>query len=75
MNLQEDVQDTTGAGDAYLGTVLYGIANKMPHADMMKLAAVVAASKCTALGARSGLPYTQDISQDLLPRAMTSSQS
>ena len=65
--MQEDVQDTTGAGDAFLGTILFGVAKRMPHADMMKLAAVVAASKCTALGARPGIPYAKDISEGWLP--------
>lgn len=71
-SVQEDIQDTTGAGDAFLGTLLYGTANNMPHHDMMKLAAVVAASKCTALGARPGLPFAKDINQALLPKVTAS---
>lgn len=70
--MQEEIQDTTGAGDAFLGTLLYGIANNMPHADMMRLAAVVAASKCTALGARTGLPYAKDVKGLLAQTTVTS---
>jgi len=64
--LQEAIEDTTGAGDAFIGTVLYAVTQGMPHDKMLKLAAVVAACKCTALGARPGLPYAQDISPQLL---------
>ena len=64
--LQEDIEDTTGAGDAFIGTVLYAITQGMPHDKMLRLAAVVAACKCTALGARPGLPYARDISPELL---------
>lgn len=63
---QEAIEDTTGAGDAFIGTVLYAVTQGMPHDKMLKLAAVVAACKCTALGARPGLPYAQDISPELL---------
>ncbi|KAA6416772.1 MAG: carbohydrate kinase [Trebouxia sp. A1-2] len=63
---QEAIEDTTGAGDAFIGTVLYAVTQGMPRDKMLKLAAVVAACKCTALGARPGLPYAQDISPELL---------
>ena len=64
--LQEATEDTTGAGDAFVGTVLFGITNNMSHEEILQLAAVVAACKCTALGARPGLPYAEDISPALL---------
>lgn len=64
--MQEAVEDTTGAGDAFIGTVLYGIIYRLPHAKMLQLAALVAACKCTALGARPGLPHADDIDADLL---------
>eukprot|EP00195_Chlamydomonas_chlamydogama_P003024 CAMPEP_0202923018 /NCGR_PEP_ID=MMETSP1392-20130828/78228_1 /ASSEMBLY_ACC=CAM_ASM_000868 /TAXON_ID=225041 /ORGANISM="Chlamydomonas chlamydogama, Strain SAG 11-48b" /LENGTH=451 /DNA_ID=CAMNT_0049616679 /DNA_START=76 /DNA_END=1431 /DNA_ORIENTATION=- len=60
------VVDTTGAGDAFIGSVLYGLAVGLPRPDMLKLAAVVAACKCTALGARPGLPTRGQLSADLL---------
>lgn len=63
---QEAVEDTTGAGDAFIGTILYGIIHKLLYDQMLRLAAVVAACKCTALGARPGLPHAEDIDADLL---------
>lgn len=55
--LQEAIVDTTGAGDAFIGTMLYAICNGMPPEESLRLAAVVAATKCTAVGARTGLPH------------------
>ncbi|KAL0041970.1 hypothetical protein WJX79_010631 [Trebouxia sp. C0005] len=63
---QEAIEDTTGAGDAYIGSVLYGITQQMPLDQMMMLAALVAACNCTALGARPALPYAADITASLL---------
>ncbi|KAF5178347.1 Ketohexokinase [Thalictrum thalictroides] len=51
--------DTTGAGDAFIGAVLYSICADKPPEKMLPFAASVAAAACKALGARSGLPkYT-----------------
>ncbi|KAK7396478.1 hypothetical protein VNO78_17516 [Psophocarpus tetragonolobus] len=52
--------DTTGAGDAFIGAVLYAICSNFAPEKMVCFAATVAASKCRALGARSGLPYSTD---------------
>lgn len=60
------VVDTTGAGDAFIGSILYGLATGMPVRRAMQLAAVVAACKCTALGARPGLPQRANLRADLL---------
>lgn len=60
------VVDTTGAGDAFIGSILYGLATGMPVRRAMQLAAVVAACKCTALGARPGLPRRANLRADLL---------
>lgn len=65
-DMQEAIEDTTGAGDAYIGSVLYGITQQMPLDQMMMLAALVAACNCTALGARPALPYAADITASLL---------
>ncbi|GFR48228.1 hypothetical protein Agub_g10089, partial [Astrephomene gubernaculifera] len=43
------VVDTTGAGDSFIGSMLYGIATRMPLPGALRLAAVVAGCKCTAL--------------------------
>ena len=64
--VQGAVQDTTGAGDAFIGTVLYAITTGLSHQQMLKLAGVVAASGCTGLGSRPGLPHAHHINQDLL---------
>ena len=58
--------DTTGAGDASVGSLLYGISTGMQVPAMLRLAAIVAAAKCTAVGARAGLPWSSDLRPDLL---------
>ncbi|CAL0316875.1 unnamed protein product [Lupinus luteus] len=52
--------DTTGAGDAFIGAVLYAICAKFSPETMLCFSATVAAAKCRELGARSGLPYRTD---------------
>ncbi|KAJ0113024.1 hypothetical protein Patl1_01677 [Pistacia atlantica] len=68
-----ELSDTTGAGDAFIGAVLYGkltipsnmliylrfqsICANMPPEKMLPFAAQVAALGCRALGARTGLPH------------------
>ena len=63
---QESVVDTTGAGDAFVGSLLYGLATGTGIEAMLRLAAVVAACKCTKLGARPGLPYAVQLNDALL---------
>lgn len=60
------VVDTTGAGDAFIGSILYGLATGMPVRRAVQLAAVVAACKCTALGPRPGLPRRHNLAPGLL---------
>ncbi|GAB4822038.1 hypothetical protein N2152v2_009084 [Parachlorella kessleri] len=60
------VLDTTGAGDSFIGSLLYSLATRQPLKEALRLAAVVAACNCTALGARAGLPRRQDLRSDLL---------
>lgn len=52
----EPVVDTTGAGDVYHGAFAYGLSQGWGVEDNMRLAAAVAALKCTALGGRTGIP-------------------
>ncbi|XP_020224934.1 uncharacterized protein LOC109806830 isoform X4 [Cajanus cajan] len=52
--------DTTGAGDAFIGAVIYAICAKFTPETMLSFAANVAGAKCRDLGARSGLPYRAD---------------
>uniref|UniRef100_A0A7R9YT32 Carbohydrate kinase PfkB domain-containing protein n=1 Tax=Chlamydomonas euryale TaxID=1486919 RepID=A0A7R9YT32_9CHLO len=60
------VVDTTGAGDSFIGSVLYGLATGMPYPEMLRLAAVVAACKCTEVGARAALPQRSNLAAHLL---------
>lgn len=55
-----ELVDTTGAGDAFIGAVLYAICANMPPEKMLPFAAQVAAASCRSLGARTGLPYRAD---------------
>ncbi|KAF2292666.1 hypothetical protein GH714_026541 [Hevea brasiliensis] len=48
-----ELADTTGAGDAFIGSVLYA-------EKMLPFAAQGTAAGCRALGARAGLPYRSD---------------
>ncbi|KAK9146326.1 hypothetical protein Sjap_006229 [Stephania japonica] len=57
-----ELVDTTGAGDAFIGSILYAICAGMPPEQMLSFAATVAARGCRALGARSGLPRRTDSS-------------
>ncbi|XP_058737894.1 uncharacterized protein LOC131610050 isoform X2 [Vicia villosa] len=52
--------DTTGAGDAFIGAIMYAICSNMVPEIMLPFAAQVAAAKCRALGARTGLPHRTD---------------
>lgn len=63
---QAYVVDTTGAGDAFIGSIVYGLANGLPLAQAMQLGTVVAACKCTALGPRPGLPTVEQLSKSIL---------
>ncbi|XP_021722143.1 ribokinase-like [Chenopodium quinoa] len=55
-----ELVDTTGAGDAFIGAVLYASCVKLPPERMLPFASQVAACSCRALGARSGLPHHSD---------------
>ncbi|XP_024981337.1 ribokinase-like isoform X2 [Cynara cardunculus var. scolymus] len=57
---QSELVDTTGAGDAFIGAVLYSICTNKPPEQMLPFAAQVAAISCRALGARAGLPCLTD---------------
>ncbi|OMO90523.1 Ribokinase [Corchorus capsularis] len=55
-----ELVDTTGAGDAFIGAVVYALCAGMPPEKMLPFAAQVAACGCRALGARTGLPHRTD---------------
>uniref|UniRef100_K3YCA1 Carbohydrate kinase PfkB domain-containing protein n=2 Tax=Setaria italica TaxID=4555 RepID=K3YCA1_SETIT len=56
----DELIDTTGAGDAFIGAVLYGLCTSMPPERMLPFAAQVAGCGCRGLGARSSLPCRTD---------------
>jgi sulfofructose kinase len=64
-----DVVDTTGAGDAFHGAFAVGLAEGLPVAECARMAAAVAALKCTRLGARAGLPTRAELEAFLAERA------
>lgn len=63
---KEDLVDSTGAGDAFIACILYGLVKKKSLPDIFTLATVVAARKCTELGARPGVPRREQIAPHLL---------
>ena len=60
------VVDTTGAGDAFIGTLAMSACSEdFNVAGAMRLGAYVAATKCGGIGARSALPHRKDIPESL----------
>lgn len=53
--------DTTGAGDAFHGAFALMLAEQRTVAECARLAAAVAALKCTRLGSRAGLPTRAEL--------------
>lgn len=51
-----DCQDTTGAGDAFHAGFIYGLLTGQTIEETLRFANAVAALKCCAVGARTGLP-------------------
>jgi sugar/nucleoside kinase (ribokinase family) len=54
-------QDTTGAGDAFRVGLLYGLLKGESVKTAARMANAVAALKCRRLGARTALPYTEEL--------------
>ena len=61
-----EVMDTTGAGDAYIGATCYGVVQGHGVEQVMRLASEVAARKCKRVGARPGLPWAEELPQEML---------
>jgi len=51
-----DVVDTTGAGDAFIGTMLYGLSHNLALQEMLQYATGAGALACMQEGAQEGLP-------------------
>ncbi|QIK70418.1 ribokinase [Erysipelothrix sp. HDW6C] len=56
-----DVVDTTGAGDAYIGTLIYGLAHEFSVQKMLEYASAAGALACTRKGAQSSLPVLTEL--------------
>ena len=54
-------RDTTGAGDAFHTGFIYGMLRGEEVEGCLTLGCAVAALKCRALGARSALPFRQEL--------------
>lgn len=68
----EEIVDTTGAGDAFIGTlaVAAGMEGFVENlGETMRLGSYVAAQKCRGVGARSALPRAEDIPSELTEKA------
>lgn len=59
-------RDTTGAGDAFHGGLLYGLLTEEDLETSLKLANATAALKCRALGARTALPTRAELAEFLI---------
>lgn len=64
-NIRGRCRDTTGAGDAFHGGVLYGLLTGEDIETSLKLGNAVAAMKCCALGARTALPSKAELDKFL----------
>ena len=58
-------RDTTGAGDAFHGGLLYGLLTGADIETSLRLGNAVAAMKCSALGARTALPTKSQLQEFL----------
>jgi sugar/nucleoside kinase (ribokinase family) len=59
--LNVPVVDATGAGDAFAGAVLVGLANGWSPDKFLELASIVGASVCTVAGDYEGVPHLSEL--------------
>jgi ribokinase len=58
--------DTTGAGDAYVGSLAYFLAAGKPLTDAMARASVIAATSVQSLGTQSSFPTAAELPPELM---------
>ena len=63
--LEVEVLDSTGAGDAFVGTLAGALDVGAGLTEALRAAAVAGALACTKLGAQSGLPSRPEINEGL----------
>lgn len=63
----EEIIDTTGSGDAYIGAIIYGILREKSWSkdQLLRFASYVAMCKLKGIGARTTLPYLSNIDMKL----------
>jgi len=63
-----DVVDTTGAGDAFIGTMLYGLTQNFSANRMLQYATAAGALACTKEGAQAALPTLNELQAFMMKR-------
>ncbi|CAF3209278.1 unnamed protein product [Rotaria sp. Silwood2] len=63
----ENITDTTGSGDAFIGGIIYGLLTKETWSrdQLLRFASYIAMCKLNGTGARSSLPYLSNIDMNL----------
>lgn len=63
----DEIIDTTGCGDAFIGAVIYGLREKelWSKDQLLRFASYIAMCKLKGIGARSSLPYLSQIDMNL----------
>lgn len=64
-NVDEELIDTTGAGDTFCGIFAGCVFNKLPLKDTLRRASIGASLACRGKGAQSAMPYKDDIDEFL----------
>jgi len=62
----EDIIDTTGCGDTFIGACVWSIMNNLPIEKMLKLGSYLAGSKTRVIGARTGILKHNEIPKELI---------
>lgn len=55
------IEDTTGAGDAFRAGFIYGLARGLPLEEILRTANAVASLSCRAMGARAAMPSEEEL--------------
>ncbi len=61
-----DVQDTTGAGDAFASGLIYAYIRGLPMEQMIKYGSAISTFECSVLGVRDGVPRDMKVIEDYI---------